>query len=653
VFCAAQKHDTLAVVQVVSKKSSPIISAPAQLINTTDAYKTNSISVADAVKHLAGVNVKDYGGIGGLKTIDVRSLGATHTGLLYDGIAVASAQAGLIDFGKFSLDNIYQIELHNSGPSDILSTARAYSYSSLLILKTKFAAEKPADESMVNVKLQKGSFGYIAPSFYLQKKISTTCLAGINAMYQTVDGNYVFKTYENTNSRQQRTNSDVKAYRIETDIAWLLKKDNKINFKSYLYDSKRGLPGAIILYNTSSNQRLNDREFFLQATWKNKLSSSSDLLVSSKYQKDKTYYIDPGYPNSFGKLENEFHLQELYLSAAFSYKLTDIFKVGISSDIFNNKLRRTDVFANNFPEPSRISLLNNTAFQFKKKYFEIAGNVLFTTINEKVKFGSQGRKINAFSESIAFSIQPFKKVLLRGRFFYKHAFRAPTFNELYYTNFGNTNLRPEFADQYNVGFTFEKKQFHFVEKLSVTTDAYYNFIKDKILAVPRQNLFQWSAQNIGRTSIKGIDVALHVVFKQWKKLVIRTEIAYTFQEAQDITERTSPLFKSQLPYTPKHSGSGTLGLQYKNASLNYNMLFSSKRYRPGDPVFDNLLQPWSNTDLSFAYNLREKYPANYKIIFEVNNVFNEQYEIIKYYPMPLNNYRFTLQFSLKNKNKSI
>lgn len=654
-FCAAQKHDTLAVIRVISSKPNTTVlnATPIQLLNTTDPYKTNSISVADAVKHLAGVTVKDYGGIGGLKTIDVRSLGATHTGLLYDGVAVSSAQAGLIDFGKFSLDNIQQIALQNSGPSDVLSTARAFSYSSLLVLKTTSGADNPFLENMLNVKMQKGSFGYLSPSVFVQKKFSNNLIATVNAMYQNAKGDYPFTSYENISDKQTRINSDVRSFRVETDVAWYLKGTDKINFKSYFFDSKRGLPGAIILFSPTGNQRLNDREFFLQATWKCKLSATNELLISTKYQNDKTFYLDPSYPNSVGRLENEFHQEEIYLSAVLAHKFTEQFKVSFSLDVFNNSLKRTDIFAKDFPEPKRFSSLNNAAFYFIKKRLEITGNLLFTHIEEKVKTGSQGKKINAFSESVAFSFQPFKKLPLRARLFYKHVFRAPTFNELYYTNFGNTDLRPEFADQYNVGLTYEKNKIHFIDKLSVTADAYYNQIKDKILAVPRANLFQWSAQNIGKTAIKGFDLAIHLQLKEWRKIIVRTDIAYTFQQAQDVTERTSALYKSQIPYTPKHSGSSTLGIKYKNASFNYNVLFSSYRYRPGDPIFENLLQPWSSSDLSFSYSFRENYPVKYKVIFEMNNVFNEQYEIIKYYPMPLNNYRLTLQFSLKNKNKSI
>lgn len=651
--CIAQRHDTLSNIEVIAKRnySSVTSPTPVQILNTVDASKTNSNSVADALKRFAGVVVKDFGGIGGFKTVSVRSLGASHTGILYDGIIFENAQAGLIDLGKFSLDNIYQIELHNSGPSDIISTAKAYSYSSLLVIKTVSGAPYMDSTNSINLKIQSGSFGYISPSLSVQKQIDKRLAISFSGQYQHAVSDYPFISYENNTSQLKRINSDINSLRIETDARFQVNDHNKINFKTYFSNSKRGLPGAIVFYNTISNQRLNEREMFVQGSWRNKISLKSELLVNGKYQQDKSYYLDPSYPNNFGKLENEFHQKEIYLSGVYSYKFNSDFHVSFAADVFNNKLTRTDIFAQSFATPSRNSFLNNIAFQFKKKQYELSGNLLYSIINEKVKLGESANNFHRFSNGLAFSIQPFKTVPLRTRIFYKHIFRAPTFNDLYYTNVGNTKLRPEFANQYNIGFTYEKIPFLFLKRWWITTDAYYNTIKDKILAAPRQNLFQWSIQNIGKVKIKGIDLALHSEFKEWKNIKLSTDITYTFQEALDLSDATSPVYKTQLTYTPKNSGSGTLSINYKRFLLNYNILFSSYRYKQGDQVFENLLQPFTTNDLSFSFFFKEK-KAVYKIVFEANNVFNTQYEIVKYYPMPLSNYRLTLNIFLKqNKNQ--
>lgn len=650
---SAQKHDTLSNIKVLAKKNSVSSTSPTpvQILNTVDPSKTNSISVADALKHFAGVSVKDFGGIGGLKTVSVRSLGANHTGILYDGIALGNAQAGQIDLGKFSLDNIYQIELHNSGPSDILSTAKAYSYASLLSLKTTTGYEKFDSMNFINLKIQAGSFGYLSPSFAFQKQFKKRLSISISAQYQNANAAYPYISYENNYSRVKRTNSDINGYRIETDAAFQLNEQNKISLKTFFYNSQRGLPGAIIFYNTISNQRLNEREMFVQGSWKNILSKKSEFLLSTKYEQDKSYYLDPSYPNNVGKLENEFHQKEVYVSGVYSYKLGGNLKMSFAIDAFKNTLTRTDIFADKFATPTRNSLLNNIAFQFKKRQYEISGNVLYSIINEKVKIGESANNFHKFSNGIAFSIQPFSTVPFRARIFYKHIFRAPTFNDLYYTNVGNTKLRPEFADQYNVGLTYEKQQIGILKQWSITSDAYYNFVSDKILTLPRQNLFQWSVQNIGKVKIKGIDIAFHTTLKEWKKLQVNTDITYTFQQAFDVTDAASPLYKKQLSYTPKHSGSGTLSILYKKFLLNYNILFSSYRFKQGDQIYENKLQPYTTNDFSISYFFKKKY-AVYKLIFEANNIFNTQYEIVKYYPMTLSNYRLTLNISLKqNKNK--
>ena len=68
--------------------------APTQIFSKEELNNLHVLQVSDAVKHFAGVTVKDYGGIGGLKTVSIRSLGAQHTAIGYDGIAITDCQTG-------------------------------------------------------------------------------------------------------------------------------------------------------------------------------------------------------------------------------------------------------------------------------------------------------------------------------------------------------------------------------------------------------------------------------------------------------------------------------------------------------------------------------------------------------------------------------
>ena len=98
-------------VEVTAKNTVKPSSTPIQEFKQYRLKELNALQVSDAVKHFSGVIVKDYGGIGGLKTVSVRSLGAAHTAVAIDGIAMGNAQNGQIDIGRFSLDNVDVISL--------------------------------------------------------------------------------------------------------------------------------------------------------------------------------------------------------------------------------------------------------------------------------------------------------------------------------------------------------------------------------------------------------------------------------------------------------------------------------------------------------------------------------------------------------------
>ena len=90
---------------------------PAQTLSGKQLERLSVHSVADAIRYFSGVQIKDYGGIGGLKTVNIRSMGTNHVGVFYDGIQLGNAQNGTIDLGRFSLDNMEAITLYNGQKS--------------------------------------------------------------------------------------------------------------------------------------------------------------------------------------------------------------------------------------------------------------------------------------------------------------------------------------------------------------------------------------------------------------------------------------------------------------------------------------------------------------------------------------------------------
>ncbi len=132
---------------VTAKSSREII--PAQKLSGEELKGLSSLSVADAIRYFSGVQIKDYGGIGGLKTVDIRSMGTNHMGVFYDGIQLGNAQNGQIDLGKFSLDNIESITLYNGQKSEIFQSAKDFGSSGSIYLRTRYPRFKKKENSTI------------------------------------------------------------------------------------------------------------------------------------------------------------------------------------------------------------------------------------------------------------------------------------------------------------------------------------------------------------------------------------------------------------------------------------------------------------------------------------------------------------------------
>ena len=86
---------------------------PVQELSGERLQRLNSHNVADALRYFSGIQIKDYGGVGGLKTVNIRSMGTNHVGVFYDGIELGNAQNGTVDLGRFSLVNMESVTLYN------------------------------------------------------------------------------------------------------------------------------------------------------------------------------------------------------------------------------------------------------------------------------------------------------------------------------------------------------------------------------------------------------------------------------------------------------------------------------------------------------------------------------------------------------------
>ena len=193
--------------RVLAKEVAAV--APMQQLHGDEFSALATHTAADAMRHFAGVSVKDYGGIGGLKTVSVRGLGATHTAVSYDGVVVGNCMAGQIDLGRFTTNGLGSITLHVGQADDMLSTARALASGGLVSMSSR-RPEWNGKRYMVEERWQVGSFGYVEPSGDVCVKLSENTWTGVSYASSYSHGRYPYQLLNGTKvTTEQRSNTDV------------------------------------------------------------------------------------------------------------------------------------------------------------------------------------------------------------------------------------------------------------------------------------------------------------------------------------------------------------------------------------------------------------------------------------------------------------
>lgn len=645
------KGETIKTVNIYKKNFKEIL--PAQILQGEELERLNSHSVADALRYFSGVQIKDYGGMGGLKTVNIRSMGSQHVGVFYDGIQLGNAQNGQVDLGRYSLDDLEEISLYNGQKSEIFQPAKDFGSSGSIYLQPKTPVFTGNRKTNLTIKAKSASIDLFNPSFRLEQKISKRIAASFSAEFLQSDGLYKFRysrKYPNgtiaSDTISKRYDSDIKAKRFETAVNGTL-NNGSWNIRGYGYISNRGIPAPIVKSRFKARgARMLDENYFVQANFRKKFFPKFETQLKAKFAYDYTYFNDTVLSQAHYPAKDRYIQREVYLSSSNIYSVNSNWDVSVSGDFQYNNL---DATLKKFSYPTRYTALVALATTYQWNKFKFLGSLLGTFTSEKVKMNFKPDDRREWTPAFFMSYQPVSIPQLTLRAFYKKIFRLPTFNDLYYTSVGNTFLNPEFTHQYDLGFTYQKKYDKSLFKgLYVKVDGYYNKVTDKIVAIPTTNMFRWMMLNLGKVEIIGADVNVQTEL-MLGNVKVKPLLAYTYQSAQDKTITKGfkeTYYGDQIPYTPRHSGSFTLMADYKDWSFNYSTIYVGERYDgQQDNIRYNYIQPWYTHDLSVQRKLSlAGHP--FKINLEMNNIFNQYYDVVLNYPMPGRNFRLTLNFTL-------
>ncbi len=615
---------------------------PSQTLGGEELKKLNSLSVADALRYFSGLQLKDYGGVGGIKTVNIRSMGTNHLGIFYDGIELGNAQNGQIDLGQFSLDNVEEISLYNGQRSAIFQPASDFGNAGSVYIRTKAPRFMMGRRYNLLVRAKYGSSDTFRFSSLWEQKLSDHISSSLSTGVLTSSGRYKFRyrrvTEDNTvayDTTAVRHNGDIWAFRIEENVRGGI-ADGYWNVKAYTYHSERGIPGAIVNNVWRRGERQWDHNTFGQAVFQKSFGDKFSTKALAKY----AYYVTRYVNNDETQIhvDNTYRQQEMYFSTSNVYEILSKWSVSMSYDFKWNKLNANMV---DFAFPHRYSNFVSLATALTLSRIQAQASLVEQVVKDHVKYGASSSSRSTLTPAFFVNVYPFESKLLAVKVFAKKSFRMPTFNDLYYADMGNSKLNPESALQYDLGFVLNKdwKQ-GIVDHFRLQVDGYYNTVHDKIVAYPKGQQFRWTMLNLGKVHIKGVDAMAEVGLEPAKDWKVTARLQYTYQDARDVTDPNTSYYKDQIPYIPWNSGSAILALSWREWDLSYSFIYSGERYSQQENILYNHLQPWYTHDMSVVYHARR-----WSARLDVNNIFSQDYDVILNYPMPKRNYMLTLEYN--------
>lgn len=635
--------DTLRTAEVTAQRrvAGLATAVTVQRIDSADIMRRGITSTADALRRMAGVNLRDYGGAGGLKTVSVRGLGAGHTAVSYDGLAVTDTRQGQIDMGQFCIDNLADIELQTLDNAQLLVPVRNMA-SAVVNMHTPWSLN-PDHRWHATATLQQASFNTWSPALTLNKAWRSGTAMNVSSNYFFADNNYPF-TLKNglTTSHLTRNNSRMQRVTTETNVRQTLSHGGMVTAKAYFYHNYRHLPGMVHYYVNNGTERLLEQTAFGQARWQQQWQRLS-VFAAAKYNWQTSQYTDIGGQYPGGALHQNYWQREAYATAGAALHLTAWLQAAYTTDYSHASQN------NNLPTDhavSRDTWLQALALQLHTARWQLMARGILHCYWNHMRHGTAAANAQRLTPSLTASYLAVRAPLwLYLRAGYKESFRMPTFTENYYYHLGSATLKPELTRQFSAGLTMQAAPCRrWWPLLALTADGYYNRVADRIVSVP-YNLFVWRTVNMGDVRTAGLDVTLQSTWQPVPRHTLLLAANYTLQHSTDHTSDKLSTWHKQLAYTPVHSGAASLTWQSPWVAVVGSVSYASLRWCNNEHIANTNLPAYAECGFALYRTLQLRH-SQLTLRADLVNAFDKRYEVIGRYPMPGRSYRLSIKYQL-------
>ncbi|MBR5855850.1 MAG: TonB-dependent receptor plug domain-containing protein [Bacteroidales bacterium] len=619
VFSYAQEEDTLSTV-VISRTVKQNASRNAKFNPGTRYQKFEEISqvsasnsLSDFIKQQTAIYIKEYGR-GMSSYISMRGTSSSHTTIDWNGQSLAIPTMGQTDLSHVPLYFFDNMTLHLGGNSALYGNG---SLSGNIQLNTTPLFN---DGISGDITLKGGSFATLFSGATLRYS-KNGWESRTSAYWTYAKNNFKFRNNTEIEKPIERLNNAQYCNWGALQEVFRKFKDKSLLQMSVMYlDFNRNIqPSVSNNMNELSYHSILDRNLKASIAYSGN-RESWHYNVRTSYCHDYELYekdiIEADRVTANGDIEYRYKRFNIKGGAAVEY-----IKPNVEAYKAGTKEWRGDIFA----------LMLWTPFQPLTVGAGIRGSfVTDMRIPVQPSLNLKYQIVDPYSKSTKDALHN-----LSARASFSKNAKIPTLNDRYWG--GTTaNLNAETGTTYEIGADYSLIYRSWEAKGFVT--AYISQVYDWIRWLPTGEI--WRPSNVPEVCSKGIECGLGII-KKWNgwKMFLDANYAFTDVTVEKSLLANDPSVGHQMAYQPKHTATVNLGANINRLTANITYNYAGER--TSTDIYD-IMPAYSLLDFAINY----KFPflsKEWGITGEIKNIFNTDYQNVRFYAMPGTNFALAVQ----------
>lgn len=578
-----------------------------QKVEERDLVEFQGLSLAELLQQRSGLFLRQYGP-GMLASLTMRGTSAGHNALFWNGIPINSPSLGQADFSILPVGSFDEATIH-FGSSGALYGSDAIG--GAIHLNNKNTFSKGNETKILSTF---GSFGRWNQQ--VEYGYSNQNFSSRSRVYRNFSkNNFKFNNLARAGSPEERQkNSEIEQFGAMQDLAWNLGSNQQLSTSIWWNQTDRQIQPVM----GSSDSDIQKDNNFRAVIDYNKFTSASVWNIKAGVVLDEL---------DFNQSINK--TSQFLLSTDIDWTISEKLKSKTGMR-FNHVIGNLSSYE---ATEDRVEL-------YQSINYLPASNLAFSVNLRQMIFD---RDFAPFTPSIGSEWTFFKSVKNK---FSTHtsvskSFKIPTLNDRFWVPGGNPDLESEESISAEIGLihVFENNDF----MISNQINLYSMWVDNWIIWLPRGSF--WRPENIREVRNQGLEYFVTV-----KKSLNQTQLEFNGSYNWTLATILKNLSENdrsqgnQLPYTPEHKAQGNLRFTYKSNSAFVNGHWIGERYINTDNI--SSVSPYGLIDAGISKKLKFVQKVNATIGFQVNNITNNDYQVLRLRAMPGRNYLININLTL-------